>query len=131
MTSCPQLRSLSFVIPFGNYRAIDTGRFSCTALAELLSHAPPTLRTVDLRLVRLGEAQPSDLGTSVTLQRVQQSLSRRGAPMPNVNVLVPKWEDLGGYLSVLEVHLPDVHAAGLLHLSTMVRYISSSAPGLH
>ncbi|KAI0716460.1 hypothetical protein C8Q76DRAFT_407700 [Earliella scabrosa] len=119
LTSCPQLRSLSFVIPFGNYRAIDTGRFSCTALAELLSHAPPTLQTVDLRLVRLGEAQPSDLGTSVTLPRVQQSLSRRGAPMPNVNMFVPKWEDLAGYCSVFEEHLPDVHAGGLLQLSAM------------
>lgn len=119
LSACPRLLSLSFVIPFGIYHAASTGHFACTALAALLSRAPPVLSTVSMQLVRVGEAQPSDLAADLwAVERVLTT--RRFTQLQAVNMFIPEWEDMEAFRSAVESVLPTLMEEGLLKLQSRV-----------
>ncbi|KAI0760144.1 hypothetical protein C8Q74DRAFT_1372088 [Fomes fomentarius] len=121
LSACPRLLSLDFVIPFGTYHAASTGHFACTALAALLSRASPVLSTVSMQLVRVGEAQPSDLAADLwAVSRVLTT--RRFTQLQAVNMFIPEWEDMEAFRSAVESVLPTLMEEGLLKLQSRHDY---------
>lgn len=117
--TCPQLQSLSFDLPFGNFFETFPGQWSSAALSSILSQAPPTLQSIEIKLMRMGEAHPSDLADE--LPAIQRVLEARAFPrLREFVVHVAQWEHVEEYRPVLEQAFPQLCADGVIRLSILV-----------